>query len=136
MKTYTIFAKQDFSLSGVPVAAGEELGTIESRLTPGELVSALRNGRCDASSDDEEEESQIPQAPTESPAASVPAPTATDDPTLLEAGVDDRFAEMYAEEGVTTVSELKAWLADGHQLTDPDGIGPKTAKQIASLLGL
>jgi len=164
MKSYSLIVKRNFIAEGVEYTVGEVVGSIASHLDfgtlmglvgPADRVVAIDDNEIDpnddpeyippaaadaddddpADDDDQTEGDDEPANPgLESPA--LPAVAGPDDDSLLTAGIPERAAEVLRDNGLETLEAVLQWLADGNDLIDLDGIGPKLKKDTLTALGL
>jgi hypothetical protein len=87
---------------------------------------------------DDDDQTEIDEDPVEpAPAAAAPLAVAgPDDDSLLTAGIPERAAEVLRDNGLDNLEAVLQWLADGNDLIDLDGIGPKLKEQTLKALGL
>lgn len=156
MKSYSLVVKRLFIADGREYCPGEVIGSIASHIDFGTLMSVCGPAdRVVAVDDDEVEADDEPDAVApaaaadvdqdDEPADDVPAPVETEpaaaiegqnDDSLLLAGVPERAAEVLRENGLADLESVLQWLADGNDLIDLDGIGPKLKEQTLTALGV
>lgn len=158
MKSYSLVVKRMFIADGREYHPGEVIGSVAAHIDFGTLMSVT--GPADRVVAIDDEEVDYDDVPLEDVP---PGATAADDddadpgpeldPTdvivepavaiegqgedsLLLAGIPERAAEVLRENGLDNLEAVLQWLADGNDLIDLDGIGPKLKDQTLTALGV
>lgn len=156
MKTLTVVATSDFNVGQQAFAAGELVATIQTDLEVGELTSLLRNASMVAVQTEYEPEAKKPkkQVTTKTPDATVSpandapgvnAVVAPNDANSVPEGdqrelstvIDKKSARLlYEQADLTTVDDLRKWLAAGNDPVAINGIGNSMAAKLLEDTGL
>lgn len=154
-----VYARVPFVAEGVHYKPNDVIADVTSELPLGSLTSLFNRPDLVALQPmpvEEPVESEVPQPETSDepetgdesvePESTEPTPDdsagdSTDDSEdldgeLLAEFVDAVPAEWFASQGVTTVGELKTWVAAGNKLTDAPTIGRVGARELTEMLGL